>query len=347
MRDCNFVEVKISGYPIANVTAPQIPDLDSYDLVLLACSGGKDSVASLLLLLEAGVPLHKIELHHQLVDGVTSKLMDWAVSRSYVDKLGAVFGLPVIHSWREGGFEKEMLRNNERTAPVSFYTRDGQIRTVGGDRGNESIRRKFPQVSADLKVRWCSSSLKIDVFARVLTNDDRFQNKRVLVVTGERAEESTARANYATFEPHRADLRDGIKVKRHIDHWRPVHGWMEAQVWEIIKRHRINPHPSYWLGYSRASCRACIFSGPNEWATVRTYMPDAFAPIAAYENEFGVTIHRSLTVNEQADRGVPHICSLEALLLAESTNYYADIILQEGAIWTLPPGAFKKGHGPS
>jgi len=347
MFDENFVEEETSTAVVEHVGAPVGPDLESYQHVLLCCSGGKDSVASLLALIEAGVPLHKIELHHQCVDGQTSTLMDWPVSTSYVDKLGAAFGLPVIHSWREGGIEKEMNRNGDRTAPVSFFTKDGQVRTVGGVRGKESVRRRFPQVSADLKVRWCSSSAKIDVFGMVLTNDPRFQNKRVLVVTGERAEESTNRANYQTFEPHRSDLRDGIKVKRHIDHWRPVHGWTEAQVWEIMKRHRINPHPAYWLGYSRASCRGCIFSGPNEWATVRTYMPEAFAPIAAYEKEFGVKIHRSLTLDEQADRGVPHICTLEALLLAESKEYYAAIILPENEVWTLPPGAFKKGHGPS
>src|SRR5690606_8974951 len=98
---------------------PVGPDLESYQHVLLCCSGGKDSVASLLALIEAGVPLHKIELHHQCVDGQTSTLMDWPVSTSYVDKLGAAFGLPVIHSWREGGIEKEMNRSGDRTAPVS------------------------------------------------------------------------------------------------------------------------------------------------------------------------------------------------------------------------------------
>lgn len=347
MRDHNFIEEEISADLVRNVEPPRGPDLESYDLVLLCCSGGKDSVASLLLLLEAGVPRHKIELHHQCVDGQTSTLMDWPVSASYVDKLGEAFGLPVYHSWREGGIEREMNRNWDRTAPVSFYTKDGSIKTIGGVRGNESVRRKFPQQSADLKVRWCSASAKIDVFSMVLNNDERFRNKRVLVVTGERAEESTARANYATFEPHRSDLRAGIKYWRHIDHWRPVHGWAEAQVWTIMERWRVNPHPAYWLGYSRASCRGCIFSGPNEWATVRTYMPEAFAPIAAYEKEFGVTIHRTLTLDEQADRGVPHVCSLETLLLAESKDYYAPIILPEDQIWTLPQGAFKKGHGPS
>jgi hypothetical protein len=346
MRDCNGTTHQVTTGPIGTTAPNTTPDLDSYDAILICFSGGKDSIAAFVKVLESGVDMRKVELHHQLVDGTTSRLMDWACSRSYVDKFGQAFGMPVIHSWREGGIEREMNRTNQRTAPVSFYGRDGQLRTVGGDRGKESTRRKFPQQSADLKVRWCSGAAKIDVFARILTNDERFQNKRVLVVTGERAEESKARAEYATFEPHRADLRHGKTVTRHIDHWRPIHGYSEAKVWDSLKRHRINPHPAYWVGFSRCSCKTCIFLGPGEWATVRTYMYDSFAPIANYEAEYGVTIKNGASVNEQADRGVPFVVPLEMLLLAESDEYYADIILPEGT-WVHPPGAFKHGNGPS
>jgi len=346
MRDCNVIEENTTN-AAWRTAALQDLDLESYDYALVCSSGGKDSVASMLWLIETGFPLEKIELHHQLVDGPDSKLMDWPVSKSYVDKLGDAFGIPTFHSWRKGGFEREMNRNNERTGPVSFMTIDGSVRTVGGDKGPENTRRKFPQVSANLSVRWCSASQKIDVFARVLTNDERFQNKRILVITGERAQESPARANYLEFEPHRTDLRNGIKVQRHVDHLRPIHKWQESKVWEIMKQHRVIPHPAYWLHYSRASCRGCIFNGPDEWATLRTYMPEAFYPIASYEIDFGVTIHRDLTVNEQADRGVPHPCSLEMLLLAESTEYYAKIILSEEEEWKLPPGAYKRGNGPT
>ena len=40
------------------------PDLDSYDYVIVAMSGGKDSLAAVLDLIEAGVPLSKIEMWH-------------------------------------------------------------------------------------------------------------------------------------------------------------------------------------------------------------------------------------------------------------------------------------------
>jgi 3'-phosphoadenosine 5'-phosphosulfate sulfotransferase (PAPS reductase)/FAD synthetase len=254
--------------------------------------------------------------------------MDWPCSRSYVDRVGEAFGIPVLHSWREGGFEREVCRNSEKTAAVPWQTINGPVCTAGGDHGGETVRRKFPQTSVNLNVRWCSAYQKIDVFARGLTNEERFQNKRILVITGERAEEIASRANYHEFEPHRTDLHNGVKFQRHVDYLRPIHKWPESKVWVIIERHRVNPHPAYWSHYSRCSCRGCIFNGPDESATLRTHMPDAFYPIAAYENESAVTIHRTLTVNKQADRGVLHPCLLEMLLLAKSTNYHANIIVE-------------------
>ena len=118
------------------------------------------------------------------------------------------------------------------TAPVVFETPDGVIRA--GGQGPEGTRLRFPQVSASLSVRWCSASLKVEVADRALRGQDRLLSRRTLMVTGERAEESPARAHYAAFEPHRTDTRDGTRRRRHVDHFRPVHAWSEAEVWAIL-----------------------------------------------------------------------------------------------------------------
>lgn len=53
-------------------------DVLAYDCYVVAFSGGKDSVALVLHLLELGVPAEKIELWHHLVDGREgSALVDW------------------------------------------------------------------------------------------------------------------------------------------------------------------------------------------------------------------------------------------------------------------------------
>jgi 3'-phosphoadenosine 5'-phosphosulfate sulfotransferase (PAPS reductase)/FAD synthetase len=333
-------------FPVAQRADPVAIDLADYDRYVVNMSGGKDSVACILHLLEQGVDPERIELHHHDVDGRGSRLMDWPCTPSYCTAFAKAFGLKLFFSWKEGGFEREMLRDNQRTAPIVWEREDGSLIRTGGDGGKEGTRRKFPQVTADLSRRWCSAYLKIDVGARVLTTEDRFREGKTCVVTGERAEESASRARYQVFEPDRADNRSGARVKRWIDHYRPVHGWSERQVWDILKRHRVNPHPAYWLGWGRCSCLACIFGSPNQWASVRKVAPLNFKRIADYEQDFDVTIHRTLTVGQLADKGKAYEMRPDMIQLAMSETYPEDLILVPEGTWRLPPGAFGESNGP-
>lgn len=175
------------------------PDHRTYDKVVVAFSGGKDSIASLLTVLEAGVAPESIDVYHHDVDGQGPVFMDWPSTTSYRRAVTRALGVPLYLSWKDGGFRREMLRNDAPTAPIRFETPSGLIEEVGGH-GPKGTRLRFPQVSADLTQRWCSAYLKIDVMAALIRNQDRFLNSRTLIVTGERAEESKARASYAPFE---------------------------------------------------------------------------------------------------------------------------------------------------
>lgn len=320
--------------------------LVKYDRFVVFFSGGKDSLACVLHLLDLGVDAERIELHHHDVDGREgSRLMDWPITRSYCQAFAKAFGIHLYFSWKKSGFEGEMLRENARTQPIKWETPDGGIVEVGGDGGKLNTRRRFPQVAADLRVRWCSAYLKCDVGGRVLSTEPRFREGRTLVITGERAEESESRAKYRTFEPHRSN-RDGVRVQRRIDHWRPIHGWSEAEVWATLKRYRVNAHPCYHLGWSRASCLSCIFGNANQWASVRKLSPDSFERIARYEDEFGSTIHRTHSVRQQADRGMPYVMQPEMMALAMSDHYPEDLLLVPEGLWQYPIGAFGDQTGP-
>ncbi len=315
----------------------------SYDVYVVAFSGGKDSLACLLYLLSIGVPRDRIELWHHDIDGREgSRLMDWACTRDYCRKVALAFGVPIYFSWKVGGFEREMLRKDTATAPIAYETPDG-VRYAGGN-GKPNTRLKFPQVSPDLTVRWCSAYLKIDVCAAAIRGQARFANKRVLVITGERAEESTSRARYKVFEPHRADLRNG-RTPRYVDQWRPVHAWSEAQVWEIIRRYAVNPHPAYRIGWGRVSCAACIFGSPNQWASLRAVNPSQFNGVAAHESAFGVTIKRKLNIVQTADMGRPYQNMLDVDVRAALADEFNEpVIIEE---WSLPSGAFGESCGPT
>ncbi|EIM28590.1 hypothetical protein MicloDRAFT_00027280 [Microvirga lotononidis] len=143
--------------PVAEHSSDVQPDLSSYDAIVVATSGGKDSLGCLLECIEKGAPMERIELwHHDVDDREGSTLFDWPVTRSYVSALAEAFGLPLYFSWKQGGLEREMLRNNARTAPISFQTPEGEIRSVGGVSGKLGTRLQFPQVTADLTTRFCS-----------------------------------------------------------------------------------------------------------------------------------------------------------------------------------------------
>ncbi len=319
-------------------------ELDSDQTIVVAFSGGKDSLACIAYLLDLGVPKEKIELWHHDVDGREgSTLMDLPITRAYCKAVAKTLEITIYFSWKMGGFEGEMLRENSLTAPTKFETPDGEIVQVGGTRGKRNTRLMFPQITANLSRRYCSPYVKIDVCATAIRNQKRFNNSRTLVVTGERAEESAARANYKTFEPDRSDNRDG-RNQRHVDRYRPVHQWKEQQVWDIIEKYQIDPHPAYHLGWGRVSCMKCIFGSTNQWASVQAIDPGGFQEISEYEELFETTIHRTDTVTERAAKGTPYQMTAEHISQALSKEYTGNIIQDN---WQLPAGAFGESCGPS
>lgn len=343
---------RVSDRPQRVMTAGHVPDLAGYQRVLVMFSGGKDSTAAFLrtweLLDVAGVnPAAVIEIWHQEIDGREgSTLMDWPVTPAYCAAFANAFGVPIYFQWKEGGFEREMLRDGTATAPTHFELPDGRVATIGGS-GKPGTRLRFPQVSANLSVRWCSAYLKIDVAASAIRNQERFNNSRTLVVSGERAEESSGRAKYAVLEPHKADNRNG-RARRHVDHWRPVHHFVEQQVWDLIEKFRINPHPAYRLGWGRVSCRFCIFGNDNQWASAAAVDRSGVDRLSILEQRFGCTIHRTRALPDRIVAGRPYEgINAADVRAAMSRSFDEPIRLPDGVRWQLPAGAFGESCGPT
>lgn len=338
-------------------------ELAFYDLFIVAFSGGKDSVSCVLRLLKLGVPKTKIELWHHLVDGREgSALMDWAITEDYCRKFAKALDLKIYFSWRIGGFEGEMLKKNTRSLPIRFEEEDNliecglEVREVCGKNGSINTRLMFPQVSPDLRIRWCSAQLKIGVCTAAINNQKRLLNKKIMVLSGERAQESAGRSEYLELEVDACDCRNNDYIKpgfkkqriikdRYVDRCRPVHKWSEQQVWDILREFKINPHPAYRLGWGRLSCMTCIFGSCNQWASIRKIDQKRFGILAAYEKQFGKTIQRTKNVNEMADKGIPYKDMPEELIaIAMKTEFNENIIVEN---WVLPKGAFGESAGPT
>lgn len=330
-------------------SAPEI-DISNYDKAIVAISGGKDSIACLLHLIDLGFDLANIELWHHDVDGREgSSLMDWPFMADYNRKIADAFGLPLYFSWLKGGFEGEMTKRDAHSQPHMVETPDGLLELARDTtRSQPSTRMKFPQMAADLRVRWCSSALKIDVARRALNNQDRFDDARILFITGERREESANRARYNQLEPHFCDRRNGRKA-RHIDSWRPVLDWSEEQVWDTLRRHRVIAPVPYRLGWNRSSCMKCIFNSPEIWATLREHFPGSLDAIAAYEQQFGTTINRNRINIIDVSRKASPLRISDVVALEQALRHdYTLPVMDTANDWQLPAGAYRRhGCGPN
>lgn len=85
--------------------------LEEYDLIVVLFSGGKDSTACYLKLVELGVPKEKIELwHHDIDGGHPTRRMDWRCTQNYVKSFADAEGVALRVSYRVNGFFGELYR---------------------------------------------------------------------------------------------------------------------------------------------------------------------------------------------------------------------------------------------
>ena len=330
--------------------------LEEYDRIVVCYSGGKDSTACLLHMLETlrlrGVdPRTRIELWHHDVDGGPGNpaVFDWPITTAYCRAVATSLRVPIYMSWRDGGLYGELMKEGRPTHPVSFDMPNGLQGHAGGG-GEPNNRLLFPLPVGDMHVRWCTPTAKVEVGRFVLTSDPRFaRDVKVLFITGERREESTNRKKLARVEVH---ARDARKAKnRRVDHYRPILGWKEDRVWSIAQRWGIVPHPCYFVGYGRCSCEICVFGEEPEWASLKIVHPERYKLVVDLEAWTGKTIKMDRRpIPEWASdpiKGVPFPAAGDPVwrprLLSTQVTWPT---VSDPREWVLPPGAFRKGGGP-
>lgn len=216
----------------------------------------------------------------------------------------------------------------------------GELERIGGK------RHKFPAKGGTHQGRWCSGNLKAAVQDSVTANlEETNKDKKILIVSGERRGESAGRARYNEMEIHRTNAE--TRAHRTVHQWRAVIDYTEKDVWEVLKRHHVNPHPCYRLGWNRCSCAMCIFSTPRLFAGFRELFPDDFARLEQDEEILGFTLDNKKCLKDFVGDAESCVChddpdAMKAILTGEFTT--DDIFVDD---WKYPAGAFHGADGGS
>ncbi|WP_066415314.1 phosphoadenosine phosphosulfate reductase domain-containing protein [Sutcliffiella cohnii] len=240
-------------------TPIEMGSFETYDFLHCNFSGGKDSIALVLLLLYGyKVPKEKLQLIHMRVDGSKKKntepLFDWEQTDEYLDYCANKLDLPLIVISSPKGMEERILDRGLWPAPSQQF---------------------------------CTSYQKRDVYAKWVRS---LGPGRYLCLSGERAAESTRRKQNLERSNFRIYTSANAPTKqRFVDWYRPIHHLQTDEVWELMRLADIEPHPCYQY-VSRCSCKFCIFLSPYEMKKVAELYPDEFQRLVDMEKQMGHTM---------------------------------------------------------
>lgn len=206
-------------------------------------------------------------------------------------------------------------------------------------------RHKFPAKGGTHSGRWCSGSLKASVQDSVTSNlEDTKSNKKILIVSGERRGESTGRSRYNEMEIHRTNAEK--RNNRTVHQWRCCIDYSEKDIWEVLKRHKVNPHPCYRAGWNRCSCAMCIFSTPKLFAGIRELYPEDYELLKMDESILGFTLDNKCDLDTFVGNAKSCVYrgDKEAINSLITGKFTAKDVFVKGK-WLYPAGAFHGAEG--
>jgi 3'-phosphoadenosine 5'-phosphosulfate sulfotransferase (PAPS reductase)/FAD synthetase len=220
-------------------------------------SGGKDSQAQLIRLLERVPSAQMIVVHASLGP------MEWAGAMELARDQAAAAGLPFIIAEAK----KTLL---------------------------EMVERRFesrPEVPSwpSASTRQCTSDLKRGPIQREVRRYAKANGYKLIVnCLGLRAEESPGRRKRAVFS--KMGISNSVLTWYE---WLPVHDMSTSKVFETIRVAGQEPHYAYALGNDRLSCVFCLFGSKGDLRNGRRHRPELLQQYDAMEKHTGYTMHMS------------------------------------------------------
>lgn len=219
-------------------------------------SGGKDSQAMLIKLLEVIPPSQLIVVHASL------GAVEWPGAMELARDQAADAGLPFIVATARKTLLEMVARRFENRPEVPSW----------------------PSAST----RQCTSDLKrgpIQREVRAYAKANGF--KTIVNCLGLRAQESPGRAKRKAFRKNETDSNSVLTWYE----WLPVHELLTDEVFATIRGAGQEPHYAYALGNERLSCVFCIMASRNDLKNGATHHPELLEQYAEMEDKTGYTMH--------------------------------------------------------
>jgi 3'-phosphoadenosine 5'-phosphosulfate sulfotransferase (PAPS reductase)/FAD synthetase len=253
-----------------------MPNLEEYDVILVASSAGKDSQAMLdyvaQLARDAGVDDRIVVLHNDLGE------VEWPGTAELAKEQADHYGFRFEMRRRERGLLLDQIRQRHLT-----------LRAKG-----DTTTPAWPSSAA----RYCTSDQKRGPARKLITElvaeKQLDRQARVLYCLGLRAQESSGRAK----KPVLAVDPSASSGVREVTTWHPILDWTEDQVWDRIKASGVRYHWAYDKGMKRLSCSFCVLASREDLECAARLRPELAATYVALEEELGHTFKADLSMAE-------------------------------------------------
>ncbi|WP_404839404.1 phosphoadenosine phosphosulfate reductase family protein [Aeromonas media] len=221
-------------------------------------SGGKDSQAMLIKLLELIPPSQLIVVHASL------GAVEWPGAMELARDQAADAGLPFIVATARKTLLEMVARRFENRPEVPSW----------------------PSAST----RQCTSDLKRGPIQREIRAYAKAKGFKTIVnCLGLRAQESPGRAKRKAFRKNETDSNSVLTWYE----WLPVHDLLTDEVFATIRDAEQEPHYAYALGNERLSCVFCIMSSRNDLKNGAEHRSELLKQYAEMEGITGYTMHMS------------------------------------------------------
>lgn len=249
-----------------------IPDLESFDIIELSSSGGKDSLAQCAyvarLLAERGI------LHRGVVVHANLGRVEWPGTPALVAAQAAHIGLRFVEVSRPQG---DLLQHVEE---MGFWPKPS-TRYCTADHKRGQILRMLTMLAEEVRRERLAAFYRHEASCL----DEPYRPIRVLNCIGLRAEESTGRKKKPNLSLEKRGSGKGHRKTVHV--WLPVQDWTEEEVWAECHASGAPIHPAYAHGLPRASCIFCIFAPREALVVSGRAHPELLAEYVRVERKIG------------------------------------------------------------